>query len=218
MASKGNRVLKVKTQKARKMDRDYGRSLKYQTLSNPQGTREEILPTKADVAAAEKGKHISSAEAAEYNKQIDDARESRPRKTKGVGTVRGVSAKDIASTEKAIEKPLKASRKEVKPLSTKEVKTTKTSRVPTKGGDYKTVKKTTTETVQPHRFEGLDVAQGKATNELTERGEGLGLVPGMSSGSRKIVEAELNVVQRRAAGANRRKKEKEIEVFSTNCS
>ncbi len=211
MASKGNRVLKVKTQKARKMDRDYGRSLKYQTLSNPQGTREEILPTKADVSAAEKGKKISSAEASEYNKQIDEARDSRVRKTKSAGTVRGARPEDVASMDKALDKPLKAPRQKVKEAKSRVEKTEKTYRVPKDGG-YKTVKKTTKKVVQPSKYELEGIAKDKATNKLTERGEGIGLVPSLTVGSRKIVEAELNVVQKRAAGANRRRKEKEVEA------
>jgi|694.fasta_scaffold00177_6 hypothetical protein len=169
MASKGNRVLKVKTDKARKMDREYGRSLKYVTKGNPEGTAGvEKLPTKADVNLARKGKKITGEEATEYTSQIDEYNETRAKKSSG-GAIRGVSDAEKRSADVAVERPLKVN-------------------IPTPTD-----------------------AKEKAAARLTKRAEGLGIVPGMSAGSRKVVESELGDVQKRSAAKGRRSRQREEE-------
>lgn len=211
MASKGNRVLKVKTDKARKMDREYGRSLKYVTKSTPEGTAGvEKLPTKADVNLARKGKKITGEEATEYTRQIDEYNETRAKKSSG-GAIRGVSEAEKRSAEVAIERPLRANipaPKEATVTRRAEVKVTKKK---SKGG-WKEVKKGKVIVEQPGKEDLASVAKSKAAAKLTKRAEGLGLVPGMSGGSRKIVESELGDVQKKSAAKGRRVREKEVEA------
>lgn len=226
MASKGNRVLKVKTDKARKMDREYGRSLKYVTKSTPEGTAGvEKLPTKADVNLAFKDRAAIKRRTAdksgkggidftqdlrdEYIKQIDEYNETRAKKSSG-GAVRGVKPEEKRSADVALERPLRANipaPKEATVTRRAEVKVTKKK---SKGG-WKEVKKGKVIVEQPGKEDLASVAKSKAAADLTKRAEGLGLVPGMSSGSRKIVESELGDVQKKSAAKGRRVRQREDE-------
>lgn len=211
MASKGNRVLKVKTDKARKMDREKGRALKYTTKNTPEGTAGvEKLPSKADVNLARKDKKITRDEAAEYTREIDEYNENRAKKSSG-GAIRGVKPEEKRSADVALDRPLRVTLPEPKQAQVKrraEVKVTKKK----SKGDWKEVKKGKVIVEQPSKYELEGVAQSKASIKLTKRAEGLGIVPGMSGGSRKIVESELGDVQKKSAAKGRRRSEKEVEA------
>ena len=139
MASKGNRVLKQKTLKAKRMDLEKGRSSKYVSRGTPEGDTTEKLPTKSDVRQAYKertsikkrtadksgkgGIDFSKDLRDEYLAQIDEAKDSAVRKTKVPGAVT-IRTGDDTRASKMTTKELKKNLKTVKytTASGKEVK------------------------------------------------------------------------------------------------
>ena len=96
MASKGNRVLKQKTLKAKKMDLEAGRSSKYVSKNTPAGDTTAKLPSKSEVNEAYKnraeikartGVDFDKETKASYMSEINENNENRVRKSKTPGSV-----------------------------------------------------------------------------------------------------------------------------------